>query len=165
MKNGMYEYKDYSVAELAYMAGIIDGEGSIYIGNFSSNPKTGTLHYQTNMEVTNTDKGLIDWLISTFGGRCNYYTAKQTPKNSRRAVYRWIASGERLTDICHKMLPYLVIKKRQAEIMIEMRKTYERTSIKKGQQGTQPIEPEVLAARKLLFDEMRSLHCRNYDNK
>ena len=55
----------YTIAELAYLAGIIDGEGSIYIGNFSSNAKTGALYYQTNMEVTNTDENLIKWLIFT----------------------------------------------------------------------------------------------------
>jgi hypothetical protein len=165
MKNNVYKPKEYTIAQVAYLAGIIDGEGSIYIGNFSSNPKTGTLHYQTNMEVTNTDKGLIDWLISNFGGRMNLYTAKQTPKNSRKAVYRWIASGELLTHLCHLLLPYIVIKKRQCEIMIKMRETFEWTKVTKGKYGVQPVPEDILKLRKSFFDEMRSLHCRNYTSK
>lgn len=157
--------KNYTISQLAYLAGIIDGEGSIYIGNFSSNPITGNPYYQTNMEVTNTEESLIIWLIDNFGGRRCNYTAKQTPKNSRRTVYRWIISGEDLTELCHLLLPYLIIKKRQCEIMIEMRKTFERKRASLGRQGTMPLEPEILEQRKRLFDEMRSLHCRNYANK
>ena len=157
--------KNYTIVQLAYLAGIVDGEGSIYIGNFSSNPKTGTLYYQTNMEVTNTDENLINWLIENIGGRRNKYTFKQLPNNSRRDVYRWIASGELLTKLCHLLLPYLIIKKRQCEIMINMRKTFEGSPAKKGSQGIQKLPEEVLSLRKLYFDEMRSLHCRNYENK
>lgn len=157
--------KQYTLTQIAYLAGIIDGEGSIYIGNFSSNPKTGSLYYQTNMEVTNTDKLLIDWLVENIGGRSTIYTAKQTPQNSRKEVYRWIVSGNLLTHLCHLLLPYLIIKKRQCEIMIEMRKTFEKTGMQKGFQGIQPIDQETLILRKKYFDEMRSLHCRNYSNK
>jgi hypothetical protein len=59
-----YIRKEYTVAEIAYLAGIIDGEGCIYIGNFSCNKKTGVPYYQTNIQVTNTDKKLIDWLLT-----------------------------------------------------------------------------------------------------
>lgn len=157
--------KQYTLTQIAYLAGIIDGEGSIYIGNFSSNPKTGTEYYQTNIEVTNTDENLINWLLENIGGRKSKYTQKQTPKNSRRDVYKWIVSGDLLTHLCLLLLPYVIIKKRQCEIMIEMRKTFEKTRICKGKQGVQPIDTEVLQLRKKYFDEMRSLHCRNYSNK
>ena len=148
------------------MAGIIDGEGSIYIGNFSSNPKTGTKYYQTNIEITNTDKNLMDWISSTFGGRLNTYTAKQTPKNSRRTVYRWIATGERVTHLVEVLFPYLIAKKRQAEIMIKMRETYKPIQgVQRGIQGIQILDEKLLTIRQSYFDEMRSLHCRNYNNK
>ncbi len=157
--------KEYTISQMAYLAGIVDGEGSIYIGNFSCNPKTGTLHYQTNMEVTNTDENLIHWLMNNIGGRRTTYTPKQTPKNSRRTVYRWMVSGDELTHLCNLLLPYLIIKKRQCEIMIEMRKTFQKTGTQKGKRGIQPVDEETLRLRKIYFDEMRSLHCRNYSNK
>lgn len=161
-----YDRKDYTIAQVAYLAGIIDGEGSIYIGNFSSNPKTGSKYYQTNIEITNTDKNLMDWIVNTFGGRLNTYTAKQLPKNSRRTVYRWIATGERVTHLAEILLPYLIAKKRQCEIMIKMRETYKPiTGVIRGVQGIQILDGDLLALRQSYFDEMRSLHCRNYDNK
>lgn len=159
-----YTRKEYSIAQCSYLAGIIDGEGSIYIGAFSSNPKTGTPYYQTNIEVNNTNKGLIDWLVATFGGKDFSYTAKQTPKNSRKPVFRWIASGDRVTHLCEIIMPYLVVKKRQAEIMLKMRETFKKTGAYKGRQGLPAVSQEVLEDRKQLETEMRSLHCRNYHN-
>ena len=118
MKRNSYIRKEYSITDIAYLAGIIDGEGSIYIGNFSCNATTGAKYYQTNIEITNTDKNLVDWLLNTFGGLLLTYTAKQTPKNSRRTVYRWVATGERVTHLCEIMMPYLVAKRRQAILLL-----------------------------------------------
>ena len=157
--------KNYTVAQLAYLAGIIDGEGSIYIGNFSSNPKTGTKNYQTSMEVTNTDANLINWLMENFGGRRYMYTKAQLPKSSNLEVHRWIVAGNLLTELCHLLMPYLIIKKRQAEIMIKMRKTFSVNTSQKGKQGTQKLTPEILAERQSYFEQMQLLHCRNYKNK
>jgi hypothetical protein len=157
-----YVRKEYSIETIAYLAGIIDGEGSIYIGNFSSNPVTGNKYYQTNMEVTNTDKSLTDWLHFNFGGVVNTYTAKQLPKNSRKAVFRWIASGERMTHLCELLLPFLICKKKQCEIMLKMRATYAKLQYKKGKAGVLPHTKELLDLRQSLMNEMRSLHCRNY---
>ena len=166
MNRYTYIRKEYTIAQIAYMAGIIDGEGSIYIGNFSCNPKTGSKYYQTNMEITNTDQNLINWISNTFGGRIYKYTAKQTPKNSRRTVYRWIATGERVTHLAEILLPYLITKKPQAEIMIKMRATYKSImGVEKGIQGIQVLDSELLSTRQSYFEQMQALHCRNYKNE
>nr|CAB4126350.1 Homing endonuclease, LAGLIDADG [uncultured Caudovirales phage] len=168
MPKGDYEKREYTEATLAYLAGIIDGEGSIYIGNFSSNPKTGAKYYQTNMEITNTSKPLMDWLMNTFGGLLNKYTEKQSPKNHRQEYWRWIATGDRLTHLCELILPYLICKKRQCEIMLKMRATYignGKGLSHLGKSGVQPHTQELLDYRQSLMDEIRSLHVRNYLNK
>jgi len=168
MGTNKYIEKEYAVAQLAYLAGIIDGEGSIYIGNFSKNPKTGAKYYQTNIEVTNCDINLMNWLTQTFGGRVYKYSEKQKPKNNRQDYYRWIVTGNCLTHLCKILLPYFIIKKRQCEIMIKMRATYTGTGngpAFHGKQGIQPNSQETLDLRQKLMDEMQSLHIRNYSNK
>lgn len=155
-----YVRKEYTIAQTAYLSGIMDGEGAFIIGAYAKNPKTGTPHFHTTMQVSSTDACLINWLVDNFGGRLQYYTARQTPKNSKRAVYRWTAHSDRVKHLCEIMLPYLVIKKEQAEIMIQMRDTFEKTRMQKGQQGTQPISQEVLDVRYNLFHKMKSLHIR-----
>lgn len=159
-----YVKKEYSSVDAAYLAGIIDGEGSIYIGCYSVNKKTGAPHYQTKIEVSNTSEELVDWLIKTFGGNKTFYSAKQTPKNSRRAVHRWTIWSDHVAHMCEIMLPYLIIKKRQAEIMIEMRNTYNRDHHPRGVQGMQPLEQSVLDHRARLYHEIKSLHIRNRNN-
>ncbi len=160
-----YKRIEYRDVDLAYFAGIIDGEGSIYIGNFSCNPKTGTKYYQTNMQVTNTDEPLIDWLIGTFGGLKSKRTQKQHAKNSRKQAYVWTASGERLTHLCECILPYLICKTRQCEIMLKMRATYARPRALPGTQGVTPLDEDLLERRAQLMDEMRSLHIRTWSYK
>lgn len=155
-----YVPKEYTVAQLAYLAGMIDGEGCFLIGAYAKNPKTGTPHFHTQIQLSSTDEVLIDWLVNNFGGRKSFYSAKQTPKNSRRAIHRWTIWSDGVKHLCEVMMPYLVIKKEQAEIMIQMRNTFERTRMQKGQQGTQPIDKDVLDTRYYLFNKLKSLHIR-----
>ena len=79
-----YIKKDYTIAQLAYLAGIIDGEGCFVIGCYAFSKKTGVPHFHTTVQVTSTDRILIEWLVDNFGGKVAAYTPKQTPTNSRR---------------------------------------------------------------------------------
>jgi len=161
-----YIRKEYKISEIAYLAGIIDGEGSIYIGNFSCHPKTKVPYYQTNIQVTNTDKPLIDWLQYIFGGLVNKRTKKQHASNSRKQAYMWTASGERLTHLCELLLPFLICKRKQAEIMLEIRATFEaKRGTVKGDNRKVYITEDTLITRQRLMDEMRSLHIRTHSYK
>lgn len=160
-----YERKEYTIAQIAYLAGIIDGEGSIYIGNFSCNPKTKVPYYQTNIQVTNTDKPLIDWLYEIFGGLFSKRTPKQHASNSRKQAYIWTASGDRVTHLCELILPYLIAKKRQCEIMIKMRATFTKNHCTKGKRGIQQHSADLVYLRQSYMDEMRNLHIRTHSYK
>jgi hypothetical protein len=160
-----YRRKEYKEREIAYLAGIVDGEGSIYIGNFSCNPVSKLPYYQTNIQVTNTDKELIDWLCNTFGGLFSKRTQKQHASNSRKQAYMWTASGERLTHLCEIMMPYLICKRRQAEIMLKMRATYTKNGAPRGRQGVPTLDEGVRELRQSLMEEMRNLHIRTHSYK
>src|SRR4051812_37412335 len=73
---------------LAYVAGLIDGEGSISIGVSRDHPGRATPNYWLQVSVTNTDRTLIDWLLTSFGGHTSsnshYHDA---PK--RRPCWAW----------------------------------------------------------------------------
>jgi hypothetical protein len=157
-----YIRKQYTETQAAYMAGIMDGEGTFYIGNYSGNRKNGDKHFQTLIAVACTDKSLIDWLFETFGGGIRQYTPKQLSKNSRKQVYRWCATSNRMLHICQIILPYLVIKKRQAEIMIDIRSTFNDEQNIKGRQHTQNLPKGILEKRQQLMDELQLLHTRTH---
>lgn len=155
-----YIKKEYTPTQAAYMAGIMDGEGCFYIGNYSGNRKNGDKHFQTVIAVSSTDNSLINWLFEVFGGGKSKYTPRQMAKNCRKQVYRWQATSHRLLHICQIILPYLVIKKRQAEIMIEIRSTYDDLHNVKGRQHVQNLPTGVLELRQRLMDELKLLHTR-----
>lgn len=163
MTNSKYTKKEYTIAESAYLAGLMDGEGTFFIGNYGKNDKaTGNGHFQTVLKVTTTDKCIAEWLFHSFGGWHNEYTPAQRAKNCKGPVYSWSCSGDRLTHLCEIMLPYLIAKRDQALVLLEMRKTYTNKEYVKGKQGVQPV-PEHIQTRRLdLMKQLKALHCRNY---
>jgi hypothetical protein len=164
MTRSQYIKREYTIAESAYLAGIIDGEGTLFIGNYGKKDKIRDQgFFQTIIAVTTTDKCLCEWLYTTFGGWKSEYTPKQRAINCKGAVYSWKCTGDRLTHLCEVMTPYLIIKKKQAEILLEMRKTYNCNSeYKIGMKGVQHIPKEIHEHRLLLMQQLKSLHCRNH---
>ena len=94
---------------IAYLAGIIDGEGYIDLRFVN-----GTL--MARLEVSNTNEDLIDWLVEHFGGS-SYSYAGRSPRH--KVAYRWVLQGKAVRDLLIAVLPYLVVKVEQAEIVIE----------------------------------------------
>jgi len=104
----------------------------------------------------------MEWLFNTFGGGFREYTPKQMARNSRKQVYRWQATSNRMLHICELILPYLVIKKRQAEIMIQIRRTYNDEHNIKGRQHVQNLPKGTLELRQHLMNELKLLHTRSH---
>lgn len=146
--------------QLAYLAGIIDGEGCIYIGTHSSNKQSKVPYFVTTIQVVNTDMELINWIARIFGGTTSKYTRNQTPKKYRKDPYLWKATGTLLTVLCPKILPYSVIKKEQIKVMIAMRGTYAihpSAREKTKPNGVQPLSQDLIDLRFALMHKLRSL--------
>lgn len=141
----------------AYMAGIIDGEGSIcvfpYYGVYHKNHSY--LRYRPALSVSNTSSALMDWIVEHFGGSI------ATVKRNRDLVspgkwkkcYHWQITHKLAAAVVRVILPFLVIKKRQAELFL----TFMETSDRCGKKGT---KPEVLHQRKGIADEISKLNER-----
>lgn len=98
------------------MAGIVDGEGSIVIYKNSSLVNT----YNSEVVIPNTSLTLMKWLMDNFGGRYSTLYPKDSHGYNRKPLYRWRVSGKKnRVNLILGILPYLVIKKRQAEVMLE----------------------------------------------
>lgn len=124
----------YSIAQLAYLAGIIDGEGTISIcdkrvmkrksqGIRKTNKVyRARINFSTSVSVANTDPRIIDWLIQNFGGSMSH--SKRQEENWRPKI-TWIMKTTEMVNILTQIVPYLVLKKEQAILMIEARKTFD----------------------------------------
>lgn len=88
----------------AFLAGLIDGDGSISI-RYSDG------YYQLTTYVYSTSKKLMNWLVEVFGSQ---YREIPTEGN-RKQRYSWYTSQK---DILPNLVPYLILKKQQAEAAI-----------------------------------------------
>jgi LAGLIDADG endonuclease len=100
-------------AKYIYLAGIIDGEGCITIG---AGKKETCINYNALLLVQNTSEKLIDYLQSTFGGQ-KYLSKKET--STTRTAWMWrITKKAHIEQILLAVLPYLIIKREQAKILL-----------------------------------------------
>lgn len=99
--------------KIIYLAGIIDGEG--YIGINKSKNYQGKPLFKLRVVVCNTNTDLIKWLVDNFGG---YITKKKTYSYKHKVSYNWKVNCDKAGDVLSLVLPYLIIKKRQAELAI-----------------------------------------------
>lgn len=111
--------KKNSIKKLAYLAGIVDGEGCIALNKVKRKENYQYDYYMGILTVVNTDKRLIDWLLQNFGG--NFHTIKREPPH--KTSYHWHASALATYGILKEILPYLYLKREQAEILMQFRKT------------------------------------------
>lgn len=102
--------------ERAYLAGLIDGEGSIYIA--AVGPNRGRSVYAI-VTVAMTHRPVIDWLADrTKAGTVklhNHSNLRQHPHY--RPQYRWQLFGKRARLLCETLLPYLRVKAEQARLV------------------------------------------------
>ncbi len=152
--------KTFDPLHLAYLAGIIDGEGCFFIGKLPRKEGDGYVndHYRGLLKICTTDKPLLDWLIEVFDGTQSAATKYQPKAQISRMVYNWNVTGERLLDICHQVFPYLVIKKKQCEIMIKFRNTYTERI------GNTKIKPENLDIRAQCLIDIRQINSRFHNH-
>ena len=96
--------------DLIYLAGIVDGEGCVSVSY-----KTKARHERIRLTVSNTDRNLIDWLTSRVGG-C---VSKNQGRGNRKPAYHWEVYTDNAFKLLTELLPYLKLKKRQAELCLQ----------------------------------------------
>lgn len=105
-----------SETDLAYIAGLIDGEGSISLAKF----KPKWLKIWGIVQVANTDRNLMLWLSKVTGEGRVRPTKPRSIKH--KIVWVWILSIAPARQLLALCLPYLKIKNKQAELFIRASK-------------------------------------------
>src|SRR3990167_2270479 len=144
----------------AYIAGFIDGEGTITIKR--THIKESRC-YDVNLSVSNTNKDIIQWLQDSYGGTFHISTYGN---DKWKTIYRWtLYRSHNLIGFLQTIKPYLRIKKRHAEIVLEMNKflghgfvTYKRNE--KGQIIEHFVNDDIRKKREELYQEIKILNHR-----
>jgi hypothetical protein len=117
-----------SKTDLAYMAGIMDGEGSFSISKVTLHSTNGNPYfgYDCKIMVGNTSEVLMKWMVERFGGLYRVSVshvsklARAWGQSKIRPCYRWTCEGYGKQEIfILSVLPYLVMKREQAKVALE----------------------------------------------
>jgi hypothetical protein len=102
--------------DLAYMAGVFDGEGCICISK--AMPREGRHHpgYHLECAVSMANEYLPALFRFCFGGSIYLYQHKN-PKH--KPTWEWHISARKARAFLMRILPYLTIKKGEAELAIK----------------------------------------------
>lgn len=135
--------------DLAYLAGLLDGEG--YIGVHRVNRRGLVNYFGATVVIGMTDEATIDWVDARFpGGR-----ATRRQKAQYKVVHLWSIHNARAAALLTAVLPYLVTKRRQAELVIAFGDDLRGT---RGH-GVRLTDEET-ARRLALYEETRQLNHR-----
>ena len=134
----------------ARLAAFIDGEGSIYVCKRSNS----THGHRRKVSIANTSVSLICWLGQTFGG--SIYISNREPHKPK---YVWSMRDRKTAYIIRGVLPYLVIKRREAELLLE----FDTTFTDNNGWAVRTI-PWIEKKRNDIRKQLRELHCRPVTN-
>lgn len=140
-----------SKEEKAYIAGLFDGEGHVFITE-DKRPNYKTSLHILRTGVTNTHKETIEWLFSKFPTTLSKRVRhKEHPK--WKPCYFWEASSNLAKDFLETILPYLRIKKRQAELAIEFQTQWQDRRYLRDKRGWIQKTPEAIYSKRVWYKE------------
>ena len=134
--------------KLAYVAGIIDGEGCF--GMYYS--KRLDRHMLT-VDIYNSCLELLQWLSENFPG--DHREIKAPSKKIHinwKPQHIWRSNNNQTLEFLRQILPFLIVKKKQCELAIKFRETFLKREC--------PVTPKTREIRRLIYEEMKALNLR-----
>ena len=145
------------VEKLAYIAGILDGEGSIMIQRQASESfmkqraKSGCLHphYAPGIRIGMLERAALDFIVQTTGIG---YVVEEKPYHHKRPMFRWmVRSKDDIVKFLTLIMPYLLVKQKQAQLCLKFVNEWVSCN------GIR-ITPEIQDQRENAWMEMRKLN-------
>jgi hypothetical protein len=128
--------------KIAWAAGIVDGEGSITAGWYQHHPWGTYLHLAITVRMC--DKRAVKFIHQVLG--VGTVVFRPSKIKNRRDIWCWKATSQEAASAIRKILPFLVTKKEQALIFLEI------TEEMKNRQGK---GTNKLTAKRKRFQDVR----------
>jgi hypothetical protein len=136
----------------AYLAGAIDLDGRISIRRARRGGRQEIdYYYSAVIALSDSDSTVPDLLQATFPARRVQYEAKN---RKQRAWHMWEAVGQSAQEPLVRLLPYLRIRHRQAELALSLITLTERDKAGSGR----PLLDEQEEARRQLYEQVMLLN-------
>ncbi len=134
--------------KLAYLAGIIDGEGCF--GMYYS--KRLDRHFMT-VDIYNSSVELLDWLNENFPGSHREIKAPSKKIHTNwKPQHIWRSNNNQTLQFLKDVLPFLIVKKKQCELAIKFRETFLKREC--------PVTQSTKDLRLSIYEEMKLLNFR-----
>ena len=109
------------ISDIAYIAGLFDGEGSITYKKYKERKKKGNKVKYYNcwrivMEISMTDKNAVEFVHETLG--CGALKPKKVPKGAKKQ-WRWRCVFRDALYVCKLLWPYAITKLHKIEQIID----------------------------------------------
>jgi hypothetical protein len=147
--------KSLASEKVAYLAGLLDGEGTICIlrgSHKETKERVWFESYTLRLSITNTNLALLEWVRQHFGGSIQERKEVTVRWNK---TWIWYCGGKNASDIIRKCLLFLVAKKEQAKIALTFRETF------KGKRTAYRIPPNILEERAEAYQLIKNLNGRS----
>jgi hypothetical protein len=142
-------------ATYAYLAGAIDIDGFISIACriSKSQGRPGGSRYFARIGLSDASPIVPELLHSLFPGTL----ARSHPKQATYTAFHiWAAEGEKAREPLVRLLPHLRLKRRHAELALELTDLIKNQN--KGRCSTDPLSVEEEVARLRLYEEVKRLN-------
>lgn len=111
-----------TIADAAWLAGIIDGEGSIFIMRQPRKDRERKFNFIMRVSVQSTDPYMTVACKRVTNDGCVLAAhLDKRPNNSH--TLKWQVNGKKAARILETILPYMKVKGTQAEIALDFQKT------------------------------------------
>jgi hypothetical protein len=145
--------------DLAYVAGLFDGEGCVSIRRyFKSNNKSRKPceMYTLWVQVTNADPRLVYPLKDQFNGSV-HVTKHKSP--NQRDTHVWICTSRNALEFLKAIRPWLIAKADQADIAI----AFQEAKFRHGGSGKTRVTEEYRDRERRQFAEVTALKVRTFN--
>lgn len=139
--------------ELAYMAGMFDGEGCIHIARVHT--KKRNLTYQLVCKISMYSLSTLETFKASFGGSIRREVIHEK-SNKYGLLHSWAIWGNSSISFLNQLMPYLHIKKAEANLAIEFQ-SKKAIGASKGAWGNRVKTKETIALEEQQYLLMRSL--------
>lgn len=139
--------------DLAWAAGFVDGEGWIGIKRLVQRRRTDGSAYGCNenyeacLSVAQNDPAPLVKLHKLFGGSIKLHHRQQ----NQRISYVWQVRSKRSEKVCEELMPFFVVKRGQAAVLLAFRETIRYDS-------TAGLSEKTVQMRRNLYERMKGLN-------
>lgn len=133
-------------SQLAYIAGVIDGEGTLCIGKYNAGNKN--LCYRPYLAIANTYVPMLEYIKSIIGG-------KIVEQGKGRGCYSLNLTADKIRRWLPEIFNYLIVKKDQAEVLLDFLD-------KKSSNASAPISDELLEFYESCYQKLKKLKKKRF---